>query len=105
MLQRLGRDPCVECERAARDGVKKGPPNCDECKFEKLLPENEYAWSVIGELAPLLFSRGGLDGGLILQALSEFGVPGWMRHEMRRKLTAYGTAVLEEERKKNKARD
>jgi hypothetical protein len=64
----------------------------------RLDPGNAYAWGIICEISPLLFSAGGVNGQVIAWALDEFDVPSWQRHEIRRKITAYAATVMEEAR-------
>lgn len=91
----LGRDPCRECRRAVRDGLKEAQ-DCDTCKIARLVPANNDAWFLITQAAPVLFNgTGGADFAAIHGIMDLYEIPAWRRRELFDKFLVYIQEVRE----------
>jgi len=98
----LGHNPCEACKK-----TKKYCKN--ECKTTRLLPENDFAWSLIDQISYGLILRQGTNKFVFWNVNYEaifglfdlYDLPNWEKRELLNKITAYATVMIKYEQDKN----
>ena len=79
------------------------------CNIPVLLPENETAWGLIGQITSGLISRQStgkfsfwsMNCQTIFGLLGLYDFPDWEKRELLRKITVYGTILIKHEQDKH----